>query len=241
MKAGIAAILVAGCLAGAAQAAEVGPVLQPFTAEYAVKYSSISVGDTRLELRRDAEPGQWAVESRANASGLARLIASGTVLQRSWFVVADGVVRPLRFRFNDGMDRTAEDVSLDFDWAAGRVLGVAKGEPVDMPIVPNAQDPVSIQIATMVALMGGAQPGEIPLIEGPRVKRYAYTFERAERVETAAGTYDTLVYRSAREGSDRETQLWLAPSLGYLAVRMEQQRKGRRLFSMILKRYVPGN
>ena len=134
----------------------------------------------------------------------------------------------------------ADDVALDFDWAAGRITGTAKGEPVDVPIEPNVQDPVSIQIATMVALMDGRQPGEIPLIEGPQAKLYAYTFERAESLETDGGTFDTLVYRSARAGSDRETLLWLAPSLGYLAVRVEQHRKGRRLFGMFLKKYVSG-
>jgi len=240
MKAKVAVVLLAGCLAGAAYAADARPALEPFAAEYAVKYSSFSVGNSRLELRRDAEPGHWTVESRADASGLARLVASGTVLQRSRFVVIDGVVRPVSFKFDDGMERSKQDTSLEFDWATGRVTGVAKGEPVDLPTVPNAQDPVSIQMATMVALMGGGQPGEIPLIEGPEVKRYVYTFERAERIETRAGTYDTLVYRSAREGSDREAYLWLAPSLGYLAVRIEQQRKGRRLIGMTLTRYTPG-
>ena len=240
MRASIATTFLAMYLAGAAHGAAGEPGLAPFTAEYAVKYSSLSVGSSRLELRRDGAPGHWMIESRADASGLAPLIASGTVLQRSWFVVADGAVRPLRFRFDDGMKRRADDVALDFDWAAGRITGTAKGEPVDVPIEPNVQDPVSIQIATMVALMGGRQPGEIPLIEGPQAKLYAYTFERAESLETDAGTFDTLVYRSARAGSDRETLLWLAPSLGYLAVRVEQHRKGRRLFGMFLKKYVSG-
>lgn len=237
----IAAILLAGCLVGAAHADDGQPVLKPFAAEYAVKYGSLSVGRSRLELRRDTEPGHWAVESTATASGLARLVASGPVLQRSWFMVRDASVQPLRFRFNDGMKQSEEDVSLDFDWDGGRVTGVAKGQPVDLEAVPNAQDPVSIQIATMVALMNGRQPGEIPLIESPRVKHYRYTYERAERLVTAAGTFDTLVYRSVRLGSSRETELWLAPSLDYLAVQVEQRRKGRRLFAMYLSRYVPGN
>lgn len=241
MRTMMAAVFLAGCLAGAAQAADGPPALKPFAAEYAVRYSSLSVGSSLLELRRDTQPGHWVIESQAKASGLARLVASGTVLQRSWIVVTDAGVRPLRFHFDDGMKKSEEDVLLDFDWTAGRVTGVAKGQPVDLATVPNAQDPVSIQIATMVALMNGGQPGEIPLIEGPRVKRYTYTFERAERLETAAGTFDTLVYRSARQGSSRETELWLAPSLDYLAVRVEQQRKGRRLFAMYLSRYVPGS
>lgn len=240
MKNRSAAVLLGWLAAMAALAADAPDTLQPFTAVYAVKYSALSVGTSRLELRRDTAPGQWVVESTASASGLARLIASGPVRQKSWLVVDDAAVRPLRFRFDDGMARTEEDLSLDFDWAAGRVTGTAKGKLVDLATEPNAQDPVSIQIATMVALMRGAALGEIPLIEGPRVKRYAYRYEGSERLDTEAGTFDTVVYRSSREGSDRETRLWLAPALGYLAVQAEQQRRGRRLFSMYLKRYVPG-
>lgn len=240
MKLRMAAILLAGCLGGVARAGADPTELAPFIAEYAVKYSSLSVGDSRLELRRDAEPGHWIVESRASASGLARLVASGTVLQRSRLRVRGDSVQPLQFRFDDGMERSDKDVSLDFDWAAGRVTGIARGKPVDVAATANAQDPVSIQIATMVALLNGGQPGEIPLIEGPRVKHYSYDFERAERLATGAGTFDTLVYRSARQGSDRATLLWLAPSLGYLAVRVEQQRKGRKLFAMSLQSYLPG-
>lgn len=235
MKAGMAvmtawAALLAPAAAGAAD-------LQPFVAEYSVKYAAFSVGGSRLELRRDSQPGRWIVESRADASGLARLVASGTLRQTSWIQVDGSRSRPLRFRFDDGMERSKEDVAIDFDWSAGRVTGTAKGEAVDVPTQPELQDPVSMQIATMLALQDGRQPGRQPMIEGTKIKVYDYQLLRSERLDTALGPLDTVVYSSSRQGSDRVTYIWLAPKLGYLSVRLEQQRDGKRLFAMYLQKY----
>jgi hypothetical protein len=239
MKAWTTAALAAVLLAttGAARCAG----LEPFTASYSVKYSSFSIGSSRLALRREGSADGWIIESRANASGLARLVASGTLVQTSWLVIDESGARPLRFRFDDGMERKQEDVALDFDWAAGRVRGTAKGEPVDLAVVPGLQDPVSIQIATMLALQQGRQPGRLAMLEGRRIKTYDYVFQRKERITTAAGSFDTLVYTSSRPGSERVAWMWLAPELGYVAVQMEQYRQGKRLFAMYLQEYGTGD
>lgn len=228
------ALLAVSLPAGAA-------ALQPFTADYSVKYAGLSVGGSRLQLRRGEGPGQWVLESTADASGLARLLARGTLVQTSWLAVGQDSVRPLRFRFDDGMDSATEDVELEFDWAAGRVRGKAKGEPVDLEAPPGLQDPVSIQVATMLALQAGREPGRLSMIEGKRIKTYDYAFLRKERIKTPAGSYDTLVYTSSRPGSERVTHMWLAPQLGYLAVQVEQYRQDKRLFAMYLDRYRPGD
>ena len=223
-------------LAGAAGAAN----LQPFVAQYQAKYTWLSVGDIRLELKREGTPGQWILETRGDASGLARLVASGTLVQTSWMQVEGDSVRPLKFRLDDGMERAKEDVSLEFDWQAARATGIAKGNPVDEEILPNTQDPVSFQFAMMLALQNGKEPGQLPMIDGRKLKLYDHTFLRKERVTTPAGTFDTVVYRSARPESSREAIMWLAPELGYLAVQVEQYRKGKRLFAMYMQKYTPG-
>jgi hypothetical protein len=223
-------------LAGAAGAAS----LQPFVVEYQAKYTWMSVGDIRLELKREGRPGRWILETRGDATGLARLVANGTLVQTSWMQVEGDSVRPLKFRLDDGMERAKEDVSLEFDWQAARATGIAKGNPVDEKIPPNTQDPVSIQFAMMLALQNGQEPGQLPMIDGRKLKLYDHTFLRKERVKTPAGSFDTVVYRSARPESSREAVMWLAPELGYLAVQVEQYRKGKRLFAMYMQKYTPG-
>jgi hypothetical protein len=120
------------------------------------------------------------------------------------------------------------------------VQGKAKGNPVDLETVTDLQDMVSVQLRVMLALQAGKIPPSLPLIDGNKIKTYRYTLIRRERLKTAAGEFDTVVYESTREGSDRVTRSWLAPELGYLTVQMEQERGGRSLLSMYLQRYQHG-
>jgi hypothetical protein len=227
-------------LAALPLAASGSGLLSPFVADYDVRYGSLSVGTSRTELRRAAAPGHWVIESRSTASGMARLVASGTLTQRSDFELDDRGLRPSSYRFDDGTGSTDRDVTLEFDWPAGQVRGVAEDERVDLAASPGLQDAASIQAWVMARLRAGEEPGTVAMIEKDRVKHYRYTLLRRERLKTALGELDTVVYRSTRDGSGRETRFWYAPELGYALVRAEQLRDGKRAFQTAIRRYQPG-
>ncbi len=239
MRSFMLAVQAALLLALAAPACAGDGALAPFVAEYDVRYGSISVGSSRTELRRAPEPGRWIIESLSEASGLARLVASGTLSQRSTFELAGAELRPLSYRFDDGTHRSGRDVALDFDWRSGRVRGTAEAEPVDLAAAPGLQDAASIQALVLLRLQAGGEPGAIAMIEKDYVKHYGYTLLRRERLKTAIGMLDTVVYRSAREKSSRETIFWYAPSLGYAMVQAEQRRDGKKAFQTYIRRYQP--
>lgn len=232
-------LLALCCAAPVAAQAEEG-ALAPFTADYDVHYGGVDVGSSRTRVLRSAEPGRWIIESRSNASGLAKLVAGGTLLQRSTFDLDPGGVRPLSYRFDDGTKQSNRDVTLEFDWRASRVRGTAEDQPVDVAAAPGLQDAASIQALVLARLRRGDEPGTIDMIEKDRVKRYQYTLLRRERLKTAIGELDTVVYRSARSGSGRETLFWYAPELGYALVRAEQHREGKRAFRTTIRRYQQG-
>jgi len=240
MKVVVIVMLAAIAAVNAHSARAQEPWLAPFIADYDVKYGSMSVGTSRTELRRAAEPGQWLIESHTTASGLARLIAGGTLVQRSTFGLDAGDLRPLSYRFDDGTKRSGRDVSLDFDWDAGRVKGVAEGTAVDIAVEAGLQDAASMQAFVLLRLSGGAEPGMVAMIEKNHIKYYRYTLLRRERLKTALGELDTLLYRSARDDSAREVLLWYAPALGNVTVRAEQRRDGKKLFQTYIKGYRPG-
>ncbi|MCC7198062.1 MAG: DUF3108 domain-containing protein [Gammaproteobacteria bacterium] len=214
--------------------------LTPYVATYSVAYSSMSVGESRMELHRDSQPGRWAMTSRSNARGLARLVAPGELVQSSWIDLEGARVRPLRYRFDDGGDGE-KNVSLDFDWAAGRVKGTSEGKPVDVAAVPGLQDSLTLQVSAALTLGQGGKLESLAMIEKDKVKLYRYVFERRETLTTPLGKLDTLVYRSERSGSDRYSRLWYAPALGYVNVRAEQFRGDKRLFSLQIKTYKAGD
>lgn len=231
------AVSLALVLAHAAPAPAAADALEPFVAEYEVRYGSLTVGSSRTELRRAPEAGQWNIETLSDASGLARLVASGTLSQRSTFELDGAGLRPLLYRFDDGTRRTGRDVALEFDWRAGRVRGTAEDEPVDLPGEPGLQDGGSIQAFVQLCLRAGREPGLVAMIEKDYVKHYRYTLLRREQLKTALGTLDTVVYSSTREGSTRETIFWYAPALGWAMVQAEQRRDGKRGFQTYIRRY----
>lgn len=212
------------------------PALRPYVATYSVSYSSLSVGQSRVELKPGDGPGAWNMESRSTAQGLARLVVGGALAQRSWFQVEGSAVRPLRYRFDDGSDGD-KNVSLDFDWAAGRVTGIAEGKAVAVDAPAGLQDSLSLQVMAMLVLQAEGKLESLAMIEREGVKHYRYVFERREAIDTPLGRLDTLVYRSERPGSKRYSRLWYAPSLGYLNVKAEQFRESKRLFSLQIKTY----
>jgi len=231
-------VLAAAWLAlGAAMTAAAAPspelALAPFVAEYDVRYGRIAVGTSRTELARAG--AHWTFESTSVASGLARMIASGTLRQRSEFELLPDVSRPMSYRFDDGTKRTDRDVRLEFDWPAGRVRGTAEDAPVDIALEPGLQDPASMQALVLAQLRAGRAPGVIAMIEKDRIKHYRYAFLRREKLKTAIGELDTVVYRSARDGSSRETIIWYAPTLGYVTVQAEQLIDGKRGFQTLIR------
>ena len=80
----------------------------------------------------------------------------------------------------------------------------------------------------------------IAMIEQDKVKYYRYTLLRRETLKTAVGDVETVVYRSARDGSDRETLTWHAPKFGFAAVQAEQRIAGKRGFQTYIRRIEEG-
>jgi hypothetical protein len=233
----VAACLLA--LVAAVPRAGAADALVPFTAEYEVRYGRMGVGTSRTALSRSG--AGWTLETTSTATGFARMIAGGTLRQRSEFEFEGSDPRPRSYAFDDGTRGTSRDVGLAFDWQDGRVRGTAEGEPVDVATVPGLQDAASMQALVLARLRAGIEPGTIAMIEKDKVKYYRYTLLRRETLETAIGSVETVVYRSARDGSSRATLSWHAPKLGFAVVQAEQLSNGKRGFQTYIRRFEEGS
>jgi len=200
---------------------------QPFTVTLDVEWHGMSAGTSTLQLTRKSAT-EYTYSSSNKASGFFRLALPDTITQTSNFTLVDGQVRPGTYVGDDGSSDTDRDVSLTFDWTKNRVTGTAENKPVDQPIEAGVQDSLSVQVALMCALAAGKSPQSFRLIDKDQVKEYQYRHEGSATLDTPVGKLDTVIYTSQRAGASRLTRLWIAPSLGYLPVRAEQVRKGKR-------------
>ena len=211
----LALILLA---AGVAQADPVD--LKPFRATYLIEWKGVTAGTSKLELK-NAGADSYTYSSVNVARGVFRMAFSDAITQESTFRLTDGQIVPLTFR---GTDEKERPIDLSFDWARKRVTGVAKGHDVDLELYEGAQDPMSLQIASLRSLAAGKAQGKISLVDSDKIKEYEVRHEGAAQIETGLGTLDTVIYTTQRTGSDRLTRTWVAPALGYLPVKAERIR-----------------
>lgn len=204
--------------------------LKPFKATFTAEWKGMTAGTTVLELR-SARPDQYAYSSTSNARGIFRMAFSETLTQTSTFRLVEGVVQPIDFR---GIDEKEREIKLDFDWTKMRVSGVAKDHPVDLALTAGAQDAMSLQIHVLRSLQGGKVPPTIWMIDGDKLKDYELKLEGNERIDTALGEFDTVVYTSRRGNSDRLTRTWVAPALGYLPVKAVRMRGKKSEFTLLI-------
>jgi hypothetical protein len=223
----MALMALAAAWAAPASAADArATVFQPSKVTFKAEFRGITAGTIAISLL-DLGQGRFVYESRSNASGLAKLIIHNEIREASTFVVEDNRIRPLSYLLDDGSTDTAKDTRLEFDWNAGVARGQHEDMPVELPLKPDLQDRMSVQVWIMQRLAAGEPLGTIEFIDRDEIKDYQYTNEGTAKLKTAIGDIDTVIYSSTRPNSTRVSRFWYAPSLGYLPVRAEQQRKGK--------------
>ncbi len=195
--------------------------IAPFRASYSWKWHDMTVAVSTLALSLVSEP-VWRYESTSEPRGIGRLYPLHPRLVSTVQVDAEGV-RPLHFIADDGIGTPSRHSDVSFDWSARRASGVYSGVAVDLALKGNEQDDLSIQIAMLVALRSGHTPDQVAMIDKNTVREYQYSRVDNQRITTALGPLDTVVYVSHRLGSQRSTRFWCAPAHGFVPVRVQQK------------------
>ena len=202
--------------------------LKPFKATYNIEWKGITAGSSTFELRH-AGTDSYSYSSVNVARGMFKLAFSDAITQVSIFRIVEGRVVPMSFR---GADEKERPTDLTFDWQRKRVTGTAKGHAVDLELPDGAQDPMSLQIASLRSLASSQLQNTVHLVDSDKLKDYELRLEGNAQVETALGTLDTVIYTSRNTTGSRITRTWVAPALGYLPVRAERVKGEKVLFTI---------
>lgn len=227
------AVLLGSCLAPlGASTAE----LKPFTATYSISVSGILAADADLKLTQLAD-GRWSYASQTRRRGIGRVFrfAELSMTRESLFRIQNDRVVPESFTADAGTSSDSKDQRLTFDWAAGRVHGIAERKPVDLPVEPGVLDELSVHVALMQALLAGRVPESFKMVDEDRIKEYLYNAEGEEQLGTDVGDYHAVIFRSNRPNSRKSTWFWCAPELGYLPLKIERRNGSNVELSMRLK------
>jgi hypothetical protein len=188
-------------------------------------------GSMRLKYNITGEVKKFGYSARAELLWLhdgssydARLEVSafllGSRVQTSTGRITAQGLAPTRFG-----DKTRSELAAHFERDKGKVSFSANTP--DVPLVDGAQDRLSvfIQLGAMVAgnplKFPPATTIALPTV-GPRdADTWVFGIEGEEKLDLPGGEQTTLkLTRLPRQDYDQKVELWLAPALGYLPVRL---------------------
>ncbi len=184
--------------------------------------------DIAYEVLRDDTPIADVVDRYEREDGRYRIVETwkgrglysfaGEIVRSSHGALTRSGVRPQEF--TDERSRRAP-ARATFDWAARTLTTQRKGETSAQALPEDAQDRLSFLLALALA-PPGASPASFSVTDGGGFSGYVYQAQGRERVKVPAGEFDALkvVRRMERTDDKRGVEIWLAPALGHLPVRI---------------------
>lgn len=200
------------------------PLPQQFTAVYTVTKSGMTIGETKRTLGRidDKDGTQYQFESITRPKGIARLFTSGQVVERSVWRFFNKLPRPEQYTFFNSGRKKTHRVQIDFDWQKKQVINTINDQPWAMPLEDGTQDKLLYQLRIMQDLPTSKTALRYPVADGGKLKYFDIKILGKKRIRTKLGVFDTI--RLRRIKGKRKTTIWCAQQLGYLPVRIEQQK-----------------
>ncbi len=197
--------------------------LTPFHAKYKVTRGRITLGTATRQLSQIAEKRY----TFSYNSDLSFLILSDERKESSELEIVNKQVVPLKYLFKrEGTGSDLETI-LDFNPDNSEITDAVLNRKIDCDKKVDWLDQISYQLQMKIDIEAGLSEFEYYLIDDDkREKHYKFKVTGKEKLTTPAGDYDTIKIQRMRKKSKRLTEFWVAPELGYLLVRIRQEKSG---------------
>lgn len=197
--------------------------IKPFLAEFDLYYDNDNVGQSSLQLRKQ-DNNTWLFETRSQAS---LYLLSFTDREQSTLQWHNARPKPLAFEKERSRPGKTEKVQQQFDWTQKTDSGNRGKKSWSTTLADGTQDLQSHLLALQLDLQAGKRELHYAVSKHGRVRDYHYKVTQEEVLETALGKLPTLRVERIRDpADDRQTITWIAPSLNYLPVRIQQFENG---------------
>ncbi len=209
------------------------PPVGNFEARYRVEEGDRLVGETRLILHWTGN--RYHLRSESRPRGWLALLHRDEVIEESegeW--EAEGG-RPLRYQYRHRRLGDDRRLTMRFDWQRRRLAITSEGETWHTSLQPAVQDKLSLRLAVMADLATGRLPESYPVADGGPIRRWRFTLEGRESLDTPLGTLRTLRLVRHRPDRQRISTIWHAVDLGYLPVRIDHRDADGRRARLVLE------
>jgi uncharacterized protein DUF3108 len=199
--------------------------------EYAVFYgnSGFRAGRATHSWRLDGD--RYTIRSAVEASGIVSLFYSGQMIHQSEGQLTAQGLRPERYSLQRGTPDRMESAS--FDWANLRSNMAFSGVTLQSDLLPGTQDQVSF-LHQLPFLLAGESPYSLVIATPRKTDSYDVQVVGKETIKTDAGEIPTVHVRRATREDTSSMDVWLAPDLYYLPVKLRLRDNKGNLFQQVL-------
>lgn len=208
-------------LAPLALRAEDAP-LAPYRAEYALSRNGSAIGTARARLSRAAD-GTWEFSTvSAGTHGLAGMVGA-EINEVTRFRYVGGKPELIESRLDQKVAFKDRHRHITVDASRGRVHSEDEKRSGDLAFTPNLLDRHATVLALAIDSAHGAKDFDYTVADRQKIESNLFRAAGRETVTTPSGRYEAeRIERIRTKNKGRVTTSWLAPELGYVAVRMVQ-------------------
>lgn len=199
----------------------------PFTAEYRVFYGDTEIGTGTRNLEYDG--ARYRLTSTLQPAGLAKLFM-GRIDEVAEGAVEEQRLRPEHYRF-DRSDRPKKRRDFQLDWNQMQVKN-ASGD--DFTLAPDALDTLSMQAQLMTDLQSSSGALQYAAVSRKGLKPYAFTVNPLTKIVVNGEAFETI-HLVRTEADGERFEMWCAPSLNNLAVRIQHTEDDGKSFRLDLR------
>lgn len=189
--------------------------LTPYSATYTAKYNGLN-----LKAVRTLTPlGDHRYQIATRASHFI-----GHINESSEFILQpNNYIRPQYYEMDRRIFGIGKSESTRFNWQDSVAnYQSSKGKAQEVALTDNDLDWLGYQVQLSIDLKAGKREFHYPIVRRGSNKDYQFTWVGEETIDTPMGKVDTVKLRQVRENSSKQTELWLAPGLEYLLVKLHQ-------------------
>ncbi|HEX9180547.1 MAG TPA: DUF3108 domain-containing protein, partial [Burkholderiales bacterium] len=192
--------------------------------QYVVFYGESGFRAGRARHLWELEGERYRIRTRIEPVGIVSWFYRGEFEHESEGRVTSQGLRPDHYVTQRGRPERMEYVI--FDWEQRRATLSTAGLTFEAEAAPGTQDQVSF-LHQLPFLLDGAGGFSMLIANGRRIERHEVEVVGEETIATERGEFRTLHLRRRPPEGGAAVDLWLAPELGYLPVKLRMKnRKG---------------
>lgn len=212
-----------------------GPLIE-YQASYNLTWHGLPVGESQHVISKIADNHYLAI---AQSYPLLAFVPFDAFEQSEFKVEKDNII-PLCYQYLERKKGKRKEGSILFDWRHKIVEKKAHGKPTEkLPLAANSYDKITYLFQLQQDLRAGKKTFQYLVQEENKIQTYTFTLKGTEIIKTPLGKFETLKLEHISANKERKTELWLAPKLDYLMLKLRQARKGKMQGEAIIYAFSP--